>query len=184
MNFSKNNPPERLYLIGFMGSGKTFTGKKLAASLGWTFVDLDEKIESGAGLTIPEIFKKKGEAQFRQLEQAALRETFFLKKTVIATGGGTPCFFENMDEMRQKGYVIYLKTTQKLLFERLSERASHRPLIAEKSEKALRVFIKNTLRDRGQFYHRANLVLKPGKNGAETLGNLLKKLATIGLIQQ
>src|SRR4030042_3928468 len=103
--------PEKklIYIIGFMGSGKSTAGKRLASALGWSFVDLDRKIEEFAGKTIPQIFSQDGEDYFRKIEADVLRSAGKLMKTVISTGGGTPCHGENMDFMVKTGVTVYLK---------------------------------------------------------------------------
>ena len=85
-----------IYLIGYMGAGKTTYGKRLARDINYNFIDLDQKIEAEQGKTISEIFAEKGEDGFRQIEREAMIQTFGLENTIVATGGGTPCFFDNM----------------------------------------------------------------------------------------
>src|SRR5690554_5346297 len=100
---------ERYFLVGYMGSGKTTLGKKLATSLSLSFVDLDLYIESKYFKTIAQLFEEKGEDEFRVIEKNSLREVCEFENVVISTGGGTPCFFDNMQLMNEKGNTIYLK---------------------------------------------------------------------------
>ena len=100
-----------VYIIGFMGCGKSTAGKKLASVLNWSFIDLDRKIEAHAGMTIPEIFSKHGESFFREVESEVLRSFQTLSEVVISTGGGTPCHGDNMDFMTETGLTLYLKMT-------------------------------------------------------------------------
>ncbi|HQB87139.1 MAG TPA: shikimate kinase, partial [Bacteroidales bacterium] len=100
--------PDKIFLIGFMGSGKTTTGKKLASRLSWKFIDLDEFIEEDKGMPVAEIFETQGEDWFRTVEAEALRTVTKAGNTVISTGGGTPCFYENMEFMLQNGLTVYL----------------------------------------------------------------------------
>ena len=111
---------QKIYIIGFMGSGKSTAGKKLASLMGWTFVDLDKKIEEFAGKSIPEIFAQDGETSFREIEAKILRSLNSLKNTVISTGGGTPCYSDNMEYMLDTGLTLYLKLTPGQLKSRLS----------------------------------------------------------------
>ncbi len=172
----KNCTPDRIFLVGFMGSGKTFYGKKLAEKLGWGFVDLDEKIEQSAGMTIAEIFENDGHFSFRGLEQAALRETFYFTKTVIATGGGAPCYFENMAEMLENGLIIYLKTPPRLLAARLVGEQNKRPLITKLAENELRDFIKMQLTVRQEIYGKAQMVISQSKNDLAFLDKIMENL--------
>src|SRR5512133_1334740 len=101
-------PRERIYIVGFMGSGKSTAGKKLSSLLDWEFTDLDTKIEDIAGLTIPQIFSDLGEEQFRKIETRSLRDTGSYTKIVVSTGGGAPCHDDNMDFMLTSGITVYL----------------------------------------------------------------------------
>ncbi len=100
-----------LYIIGFMGSGKSTAGKKIASHIGWSFIDLDKKIEEHTGKTIPEIFSQDGENYFREIETKLLRNLKTGSDTVISTGGGTPCHSDNMNFMLKTGLTLYLKLT-------------------------------------------------------------------------
>jgi len=122
-----------VYLIGFMGSGKTTVGKKLAGKLGYDFIDLDEMIEKKYRITINNIFNKFDENAFRLIEQETLTETFKLKNTVISTGGGTPCFFNNMQLINKYGISVYLKMHKQSLYDRLINSKTKRPLLTEKT---------------------------------------------------
>jgi shikimate kinase len=97
-----------IYIIGFMGSGKTTIGRELAFRLNWSFVDLDNKIEEFAGKTIPEIFSQNGEEYFREIESNILKSQSSANKTIISTGGGTPCHDENMKLMLSTGLTVIL----------------------------------------------------------------------------
>ncbi len=119
-----------LYLVGFMGSGKTTVGRRLAELLGWGFVDLDREIEKAAGMTVAEIFRLRGEEHFRSLESGELGRASAGERTVIALGGGTFCNAENADVMRRTGISIWLDAPVGLLYERCSLCPSTRPLFA------------------------------------------------------
>jgi shikimate kinase len=146
-----------IYIIGFMGSGKTTAGKKLASLLDWKFIDLDKKIEEHTGKTIPEIFSGNGEEYFRELETQLLRSLKSQTHTVISTGGGTPCHSDNMDFMIGTGLTIYLKLTPGQLKSRLSGSKGERPLIKDLDPAALQNFIENKLSGREKWYERSEL---------------------------
>ena len=147
----------KVYIIGFMGSGKTTTGRKLAGLLGWTFTDLDRSIEEHTGLTIPEIFSRHGETFFREVESGVLRSLRSLTNGVISTGGGTPCYGDNMDYMLETGLTIYLKLTPGQLKSRLSGTNGERPLIKDLGDEGLLSFIEEKLAIREKWYNRAEL---------------------------
>jgi len=146
----------RIYLIGFMGSGKSFLGRKLAYQLGINFLDLDEYIEKKSRTTISKIFENKGEAAFRRIETEALIDTFVLENIIIGTGGGTPCYFNNIEKMRENGLVIFINPTVDILVKRLEGEKDKRPLI--KNEPNLKTFIKKKLKQRLPDYTMANLI--------------------------
>lgn len=148
-----------IYIIGFMGSGKTTAGKKLAALLGWSFIDLDRKIEEQTGYTIPELFSKHGEEYFREAESEALKSLDNEKKTVISTGGGTPCWGNNMEHMLSTGLTIYLKLTPAQLKSRLSESTGERPLIKNLDSDSILGFIEEKLAYREKWYNKADITL-------------------------
>lgn len=121
----------RIYLIGLPGSGKSTVGRQLSVALNYAFQDLDQDVEALAGKPITNIFASAGENVFRELEQRALRHTFSLENTIIATGGGTPCFFSNLDEMKANGTVVFLNPPVKEIMRRLQARQQQekRPLM-------------------------------------------------------
>jgi shikimate kinase len=146
-----------LYIIGFMGSGKTTTGRKLASMLGWSFIDLDKKIEEHTGKKIPELFSQYGEEYFRNIESEVLRELKTRTDTVISTGGGTPCYGNNMDFMLETGLTLYLKLTPVQLKSRLSESKGERPLLKDITISNLQSFIENRLASREKYYCQAEI---------------------------
>jgi len=149
---------EKIYLIGFMGSGKSTTGRRLASHLKWTFIDLDELIEKSAGMKISNIFSEKGEDHFRQMEHKALRNTENITNAVISTGGGTPCFMDNMDFMLKTGLTIYLRLSPENLKSRLVRGSDKRPLLKDIDRKELTDYIKSKLLEREKWYMKAELV--------------------------
>jgi shikimate kinase len=151
---------KRIFLIGYMGSGKTTIGKLVAARLGYGFVDMDTHIEEKLFKTVSQIFAEKGEAEFRLLEQKCLHEVAEFEDVVISTGGGAPCFFDNIEFMNAQGITIYLKLTAAELAERLELiGVSKRPLLANRKGEELRQFIAEGLEKREPFYNKATYSL-------------------------
>lgn len=149
----------RIYLVGYMGCGKSTIGKKLAKTLGIPFVDLDDHIVQQAGKSIGEIFEQDGEAVFRKTEQQVLHETFELDDAVIATGGGASAYADNMDKMRANGVTVYIELPAKALADRLKNAASQRPLIKDKDEAEQLAFIEKALLEREPYYRRACVIV-------------------------
>jgi shikimate kinase len=150
----------KVYITGFMGSGKTTAGKKLAAVLGWTFIDLDKKIEEKAGKSIPEIFSQDGEDHFRKIESEALKVIENEIDAVVSTGGGTPCYADNMDYMMATGLTVYLKLTPLQLLNRLSGSKEERPLIKNLDKNELLNYIIEKLQFRESWYCRADISIE------------------------
>lgn len=148
----------RIFLIGFMGSGKSYVGKKLARLMQRPFIDLDNRIETNAQRSIREIFAQDGEAAFRQMERQALHETAQLDSAVIACGGGVPCFFDNIAWMNANGVTIYLRVPEEVLFRRLKAGKVHRPLLRDLSDTELRQYIRDKLAERELFYRQASVI--------------------------
>jgi shikimate kinase len=148
-----------IYIIGFMGSGKSTAGKKLSGVLGWTFIDIDRKIEEVAGKTIPQIFAGDGEDIFRKIESDVLKSINPGEGTIVSTGGGTPCHGNNMDLMLGTGLTVYLKMTPEQLTYRLLESTSVRPLIKNVSDEQLPEFIEKVLSVREKYYSRAEIII-------------------------
>lgn len=149
-----------IYIIGFMGSGKTTAGKKLALLLGWSFIDLDKKIEEHTGKTIPEIFSQHGEDYFREIESLVLRNLINRTDTIISTGGGTPCHRDNMDVMLDTGLTVYLKLTPVQLKKRLTGSKTERPLIKNLDPAGLQSFIEEKLAIRESCYNRSDIIIE------------------------
>jgi shikimate kinase len=148
------------YLVGMMGSGKTYYGAKLAERLNVPFVDLDRRIEELEERTINQIFETDGEAYFREIESKHLRElTDEYEHAVIATGGGTPCFDDNMVWMRQTGHTIYMRVPAEVLIERLSGSAENRPLIRGLNETDLYERVHSLLEKRQPYYLQAHEIV-------------------------
>jgi shikimate kinase len=151
----------RIYITGFMGSGKSTFAKALAEEIGYGFLDLDAAIETGEKTTIQKIFKDKGEEGFRTLEHDALLKTEKEDNLVIATGGGAPCHNNNMEWMNNHGITIYLKLFESELKRRIEPEMATRPLLNGIDADGLDNFIYNTLRERSFFYHQSKIVIDP-----------------------
>ncbi|MCQ2217625.1 MAG: shikimate kinase [Paludibacteraceae bacterium] len=149
----------RIFLIGYMGCGKTTTGKRIAKKYGLDFIDLDHYIENRYFKTIPQLFEEKGEDGFRQIEHNMLIEVSEFENAVISTGGGAACFFDNMDIMNKSGETIYLKASPENLFKYLKTATQNRPLLQGKNDEELLQFIKEGLEKREPFYMKAKHIM-------------------------
>ena len=144
-----------VFLIGFMGAGKTTYGRSLAQQTGLRFVDADDYLMERSGCSIPELFAEKGEQGFRQWERQCLEELCRMTDVVVATGGGMPCFFDNMELMRRSGLTIYLEASVEVLARHLEGTGDRRPLLKGKTPEQLRGYIAATLEQRRPFYELA-----------------------------
>lgn len=145
----------RIFLTGYMGAGKTTLGKAFARELGLSFVDLDWYIEERFHQTISQLFAECGEDGFRRLERNMLHEVGDFENVVVSTGGGTPCFFDNMDYMNAQGQTVFLDVDEETLFRRLRVATAQRPILRGKSETELRAFICEALAKRMPYYAQA-----------------------------
>lgn len=159
----------KIFLVGFMGSGKTTIGKKLANYLKYEFVDLDKLVEYKVGMSIVEYFEIHGETAFREAEKEVLQNAFFAENSIIATGGGAPCYADNMAWMIEHGQVVYLSLPPKALANRLENSKSDRPLIRNLKGDDLEDFIAKKLAEREQFYNQAKFVVSASDLTAERL---------------
>lgn len=150
---------DRVFLVGYMGSGKSTIGRHVARGLGWRFVDMDDYVEARIGCAISDYFASHGEEAFRKAEAEAVRELAKEEKVVVATGGGAPCFMGNMDEMRRAGLVIYIEVSPANLAKRLKSAKAKRPIIAGKTDEELEQFIAAHLEKRDPFYRQAQMVV-------------------------
>ena len=138
-----------------MGCGKSTLGRALAATTSLEFIDLDNYIESRYHASIAELFAQRGEEGFRQLEASMLAEVCGFENVVIACGGGTPCFYDNMERMNAGGVTVWLTTPLNRLYERLQRNRAKRPILADKSDEELMAFIQEALRAREPYYSKA-----------------------------
>lgn len=170
----------KIVLIGYMGSGKSIVGKKLASTLKLPFKDIDSEIESCEGRGIPEIFSEKGEIYFRKVENATLKNLLSSTDSfVLATGGGTPCYGDSMATILAQEEVvsIYLKTKLETLCKRLFAEKESRPLIAHlKTEMELEDFVRKHLFERAFYYNQAPLIIESDFGVDETVEKIISKL--------
>lgn len=167
----------KIYLLGFMGSGKTSLGKQLARRLKFDFLDLDQEIEKAEGCSIQQLFAHKGEQAFRQLETEALKKISVSESSfVVSLGGGTPCFNDNLTLIKTTGISIYLSVPVPILLHRLSNAYTERPLLAGKSEAELKEYMTKTLKEREEFYLKANYVVESSNTGKELVERIVNFL--------
>ena len=165
----------KIFLTGYMGSGKSSTGKLLAFQLDYNFIDLDKFIEKEYKMTIPEIFSSKGEKEFRAMEHNCLKKVVEKENTVVACGGGTPCYYGNMELMNNNGTTVYLKMSVDTLVNRLLHAKDKRPLILNKTEKELKEFVNRQLEKREDIYHKAQYIVKAKELNVQELADFIKE---------
>ncbi len=154
----------RIYLIGYMGCGKSTIGRKIAELLGISFVDLDKYIEERYFKSVPAIFAEEGEERFREKERLSLLEVSQFEDVVVSTGGGAPCFFDNMEVMNNSGTTVYIAPDTDVLAARLLKSKTERPLIISKSREELISFINDALLKRAPFYEKAKIIIRGENN--------------------
>ena len=173
----------RIFLTGYMGAGKTTLGKALARELHIPFIDLDWYIEERFHKTVGELFSERGEASFRELEKNMLHEVGEFEDVVISTGGGAPCFFDNMEYMNRVGTTVFLDVDPKVLFSRLRVAKQQRPILQGKKDDELLDFIVKALEKRAPFYRQANYIYCADKledrSQIETSVQQLRKLLNL-----
>ena len=152
-----------IIIIGYMGAGKTTVGKALAKDLGVMFYDLDWYIESRMRKTVKQIFDEVGEEGFRKIEHNMLHEVAEFENVVVSCGGGTPCFFDNMDYMNGHGQTVFLDVHPDILFNRLRVATHQRPILQGKTDEELRAFIVDALDKRAPFYLQARYRFDAGR---------------------
>lgn len=149
---------KRIFLIGYMGAGKTTVGKVLAKRMNLSFIDLDCYIENRYQKTVNVLFKEKGEAAFREIERNLLHEVATFEDVLISTGGGVPCFYDNISFMNQVGTSVYLKVSVCELVKRLEVCKHTRPLLKDKSNEELTDFVSQALGQRNVWYMQASVI--------------------------
>jgi Shikimate kinase len=156
-----------IFLIGYMGCGKTTIGRLLADDLGMQFVDLDTFIETRFHKTIDALFQEHGEDRFRTIEMNALKEIAQFENIIVSTGGGAPCFFNNLEMMKENGTVVYLKASVDELLKRLWVGKYKRPLLKEKNKEEMSEYITTTLEKRESFYSQADYIYRAERQNTE-----------------
>lgn len=149
----------KVYLIGYMCCGKSTLGKKLAKRLNYNFLDLDQLFEETYKISIPNFFEKYGEKAFRSLEQEILYSTANIYDAVIATGGGTPCFGDNMAWINKNGLSVYLKQKDCFIIDRLKKTKKQRPLVKNIPENEIAAYVCNAIQQREVYYNESNIIL-------------------------
>ena len=175
---------KRIFLIGYMGAGKTTLGRPLSRAMNLEFIDLDNFIEARYHKTVKDIFAEVGEEGFRKIEHRSLEEVADYENVVSALGGGTPCFMDNMDIVNRAGISVYLKPTEEVLLRRLIQGKNKRPLLANKSDEEILNFIREQLAWREPYYLRANIVFESSHlenrkdifNNAEKLSKIIEEM--------
>lgn len=150
---------KRIIIIGYMGSGKTTVGHALSQELGLPFYDLDWYIETRMHCTVKQIFDEKGEEGFRKIEHNLLHEVAEFEDVIISCGGGTPCFFDNIDYINRQGETVYLKCTTDVLYKHLKMGKTVRPLLLNKTHDEVKTFIEAQLKQREPFYAKAKHIV-------------------------
>jgi shikimate kinase len=161
------------FVLGFMGCGKSYWSKKWADKYGLTFIEMDDVIATNEGKSIAAIFEQDGEAYFRQKERDVLHAVAAADNCIISTGGGTACFFDNMQLMNESGTTIYLQAAPRLLAQRLVKEKTKRPIISNIADNDLEVFIAAKLAERTPFYEEAKVVLDAAAAQESSLEGLL-----------
>ena len=161
--------------MGFMGCGKTATGRRLAQKIGWQWLDTDKFIEHRYRKTCSELFEEIGEERFREIEHKILLEIAEFQNVVISCGGGLPCYNNNVEIMKSSGATFYLKETPENLFERLKKAKVERILLKNKTENELKNYIFETLPKREKFYQQAHFTIKINENFGH-LDEILKQI--------
>lgn len=170
----------RIFLVGYMGAGKTTIGKVLSKLIGLTFIDLDYYIEGRFRKTVAQLFAERGEEGFRSIERNMLHEVAEFEDVLVSTGGGTPCFFDNMEFMNQQGTTIYLQVSVDELASRLELCKHTRPVLKNRTGDELKAFVAESLSGRLPFYQKATIVFDANELMTEAdayaLSEQLKKL--------
>lgn len=166
----------RIYLVGYMGAGKTTAARRLAQRLGWEVADTDDLFEAKYKISVCDFFNKYDEPLYRKLESEVLKETEKLENVVISTGGGTACYFDNMDWMNQHGLTVFLRISQKAVVDRLVHAKRKRPLAEGKSEEELVAFVEQHYTGRLPFYEQARITVKAEDLDLDSLVKQIEEL--------
>lgn len=169
----KDSRFNRIYIVGFMGVGKTTLARKLGEHLGKSVIDLDHFIEERKFKTVPQLFTEHGEDGFRIIEQQMLKELSDFDDVIVSTGGGAPCFFDNMEVMNAAGVTVFIDLPPEIIAQRLLKSKTERPLIKGKTETELQDFIAERLNERRPFYGKSEIVVKPTNQTPEEVMHMI-----------
>ena len=150
----------RIYIVGYMGAGKTTAAKRIANRLGWEVADTDALFEEKYKISVDDFFQKYDEPLYRKLESQVLKSTETMEHTIISTGGGTACYFDNMEWMNQHGLTVFMRISPKAAVERVLHSRHKRPLARGKSETDLMEFVSQHYAARLPFYEQAKITVK------------------------
>lgn len=165
----------RIYLVGYMGAGKTTTARRLAHQLGWEVADTDALFEEKYKISVNDFFNKYDEPLYRKLESAVLKETENLENVVVATGGGTACYFDNMDWMNSHGLTVFMRISPQAAVDRVIHSRHKRPLAIGKTEEELTEFVAQHYTSRMPFYEQARITIKSEDLDLENLTKTIKE---------
>ena len=165
----------KIFITGFMGSGKTYWAKLWAEKTSLNFFDLDEQIEATLGETVAQIFEKKGEGYFREMERYVMRKFSLRDNFILACGGGTPCFFDNLQWMNEHGTTVYLQASPNEILDRIMNETYERPLLNKVNQSELLFFIEQKLKEREPFYKQAKHILDANVITIDSLSEILKQ---------
>jgi shikimate kinase len=163
----------KIFLLGFMGSGKSYWGRIWAQHAGLQFADLDALIEKEEGMSVAGLFEQKGEAYFRERERALLHAYAGKENFILSCGGGTPCFNNNIHWMNEHGHTVYLQATPEYIYEKIAGEKDKRPLLKNVPEAELLSFIGQKLQERSPFYEKATLKLPAATLGTASIHTIL-----------
>jgi len=165
----------KIFITGFMGSGKTYWAKMWAEKTSLNYFDLDEQIETTVGDTVAQIFEKKGEGYFREMERYVMRKFSLRDNFILACGGGTPCFFDNLQWMNEHGTTIYLQASPDEILDRIMNETQERPLLNKVNASELLFFIEKKLKEREPFYKQAKHILNTNELTIDSLSEIIKQ---------
>ena len=166
---------DRIYLVGYMGAGKTTAARRLAQRMGWEVVDTDALFEEKYKISVCDFFNKYDEPLYRKLESEVLKATESLENVVISTGGGTACYFDNMEWMNQHGLTVFMRISPAAAVDRVVHSRHKRPLAEGKTEAELTEFVNRHYASRLPFYEQARITVKSEDLDVDGLLNLIKE---------
>lgn len=166
----------KVFLTGFMGSGKSFYAAKLAELLSFPCIELDDEIEKEEGMTINQIFDQKGESYFRQREAEQLRKCMSTTSFVMACGGGASCYYDNMKLMNKNGVTVWINASEDVMVKRLLPEIHKRPLLKDMDERSVAMFVKDKLQERVTYYQQADIIVSADEFDLDSLRNNIQMM--------